>query len=148
MIRLIVFLVVAVGLSLLAAWFADHPGRVSLIWQGVQIETSVAVLLVGLALLGVLVVVLFELLRMLRGAPRRIGRRWRRSRIDKGYHALAQGLVAAAAGDSAAAKALNRRAEKLLDHNPSTLLLSAQAAQLEGDEGAARLKFQEMLKHP
>lgn len=148
MIRLIVFLVVAVGLSLLAAWFADHPGRVSLIWQGVQIETSVAVLLVGLALFGVLLVALFELLRMLRGAPRRIGRRRRRSRIDKGYHALAQGLVAAAAGDSAAAKALNRRAEKLLDHNPSTLLLSAQAAQLEGDEGAARLKFQEMLKHP
>ena len=47
MIRLIVFLVVAVGLSLLATWFADHPGRVSLIWQGVQIETSVAVLVVG-----------------------------------------------------------------------------------------------------
>jgi HemY protein len=148
MIRLIVFLVVAVGLSLLAAWFADHPGRVSLIWQGVQIETSVAVLLVGLALFGVLLVILFELLRMLRGAPRRIGRRRRRARIDKGYHALAQGLVAAAAGDTAAAKALNRRAEKLLDHNPSTLLLSAQAAQLEGDEGAARLKFQQMLKHP
>jgi HemY protein len=56
--------------------------------------------------------------------------------------------VAAAAGDTVAAKALNRRAEKLLEHRPATLLLSAQTAQLEGDEGAARIKFQEMLKHP
>ena len=140
MIRLIVFLVVAVGLSLLAAWLADHPGRVSLVWQGVQIETSVAVLLVGLALFGVVLVILFELLRMRRGAPRRLGRRRRRSRTDKGYHALAQGLVAAAAGDAAAAKALNRRAEKLLDHNPSTLQLSAQASKHEGDPTALRLK--------
>ena len=41
---------------------------------------------------------------------------------------------------------MTRRADKLLDHAPATLLLSAQTAQLEGDEGAART-FQEMLKH-
>ena len=148
MIRLILFLVVAVGLSLVAAWLADHPGRVSLIWQGTQIETSVAVLIVGVVLFGVLLVILFEILRLVRGAPRRLGQRWRRSRTDRGYQALTQGLVAAAAGDTAAAKAFNRRAEKLLDHTPSTLLLSAQAAQLEGDERAARSRFQQMLKHP
>ena len=36
MIRLVLFLVVAVALSLLAAWLADHPGRVALTWQGMQ----------------------------------------------------------------------------------------------------------------
>jgi HemY protein len=147
MIRLILFLVVAVGLSLVAAWLADHPGRVSLIWEGTQIETSIAVLVVGLVLFGVLLVILFEILRLVRGAPRRFGRHRRRARTDRGYHALTQGLVAAAAGDTAAAKALNRRAEKLLDHTPSTLLLSAQTAQLEGDDGAARIRFEQMLKH-
>ena len=55
--------------------------------------------------------------------------------------------MAAAAGDAPAAKALNRRADKLLHHAPATLLLSAQTAQLEGDEGAARQRFQEMLEH-
>ena len=45
--------------------------------------TSVAVLLVGLALFGVVLVILFELLRMLRGAPRRLGRRRRRSRTSR-----------------------------------------------------------------
>jgi HemY protein len=147
MIRLILFLVVAVGLSLAATWFADHPGRVSLIWQGLQIETSVGVLAVGVLLLGIVLVILFEVLRLLRRAPRQFGWRRRRARIDRGYQALAQGLVAAAAGDVPAAKALNRRAEKLLEHAPSTLLLSAQTAQLDGDEGAARQKFQQMLKH-
>ena len=147
MIRLVLFLAIAVVLSLLAAWLADHPGRVALTWQGTQVETSIAVLIIGILLFGVILVVLFEVVRLLGGAPRRIGRRMRRSRTDKGYQALAQGLVAAAAGDTAAAKLLNRRADKLLGHAPSTLLLSAQTAQLEGDEGAARVRFQEMLKH-
>ena len=112
-----------------------------------QVETSFAILMIAVLLFGLLLIIAFEILRLLGGAPRRIGRRRRRSRIDRGYQALAQGLVAAAAGDAAAAKALNRRAEKLLGHAPATLLLSAQAAQLEGDEGAARARFQEMLEH-
>ena len=147
MIRLIVFLIVAVAVSWLATWLVDHPGRVSLTWQGTHIETSFVVLLLAVAVIGILLVILFEILRMLRQAPSRWGRAHRRSRIDRGYAALSQGLLAAAAGDAAAAKLLNRRAEKLLYQAPATLLLSAQTAQLEGDEGTARLKFQEMLKH-
>jgi HemY protein len=148
MIRLILFLIVAVALALLAAWFADHPGRVSLVWQGMQIETSVAVAVVAAVVAAVIVVLAFEILRLVRAAPRRLRAHRRHARTDRGYQALSQGLVAAAAGDAAAAKALNRRAEKLLDHRPATLLLSAQSAQLEGDEGAARARFQQMLQHP
>ncbi|MGH6912404.1 MAG: heme biosynthesis protein HemY, partial [Geminicoccales bacterium] len=147
MIRLIAFLTVAVALAWLATWLADHPGNVSLTWQGMHIETSFAVLLVAVALIGIVLFILFEILRVLRQAPARFGRSRRRARSEKGYAALSRGLVAAAAGDSASAKVLNRRAEKLLERAPATLLLSAQAAQLEGDEGTARLKFQEMLKH-
>ena len=147
MIRLFLFLLAAVAVSLLAAWLADHPGQVALTWQGVHVETSFAVLMIAVLLLGLLLVVLFEIIRLLGGAPRRIGHRLRRSRVDRGYQALAQGLVAAAAGDTSAAKALNRRADKLLGHAPATLLLSAQAAQLEGDEVVARARFQEMLEH-
>jgi HemY protein len=147
MIRLVLFLLAAVAVSLLAAWLADHPGRVALTWQGMHVETSFAILMIAVALFGLLLIALFEIIRVLGGAPRRIGRRRRRSRVDRGYQALARGLVAAAAGDAAAAKALNRRADKLLGHAPATLLLSAQAAQLEGDEAAARARFQEMLEH-
>jgi HemY protein len=148
MIRLIVFLAIATLLSLLAAWAADHPGRVALTWRGTQVETSVAVLLIGVALLGVLLTVLFEVLRLVRGAPRRFAGYRRRRRAERGHQALAQGLVAAAAGDATAAKAHTRRADRLLRHAPSTLLLSAQTAQLEGDERGARMTFEEMLRHP
>lgn len=147
MIRLIVFLIVAVALSWLATWLVDNPGTVSLTWQGTHIETSVVVLLLAVAVIGVLLIIMFEILRVARQAPSRWGRAHRRARTDKGYAALSQGLVAAAAGDAPAAKLLNRRAEKLLQQAPATLLLSAQTAQLEGDEGTARLKFQEMLNH-
>jgi HemY protein len=146
-IRLALFLLAAVAVSLLAAWLADHPGQVALTWQGMHVETSFAILMIAVLLLGLLFIIAFEIVRLLGGAPRRIGRRLRRSRVDRGYQALTQGLVAAAAGDAAAAKALNRRADKLLGHAPATLLLSAQAAQLEGDEVAARARFQEMLEH-
>jgi HemY protein len=147
MIRLIAFLIVAVALSWLATWLVDNPGRVSLTWQGTHIETSFVVLVLAVAVIGIVLVVLFEIVRMVRQAPSRWGRAHRRARTDKGYAALSQGLVAAAAGDAPAAKLLNRRADKLLHHAPATLLLSAQTAQLEGDEGTARLRFQEMLDH-
>jgi HemY protein len=147
MIRLIAFLAVAIALSLVASWLADHPGRAALTWGGTRIETSVAVLAIGVLLLGVVLAILFEIFRLIRGAPRRLGNWRRRARAEKGYQALTQGLVAAAAGDTSAAKACNRRADRLLGHAPATLLLSAQAAQLNGDDGAARLTFNEMLKH-
>ncbi|HEX6142136.1 MAG TPA: heme biosynthesis HemY N-terminal domain-containing protein [Geminicoccaceae bacterium] len=147
MLRLIFFLLVAIALSLLATWFADNPGQVSLEWLGMRIETSVAVMIIAVLVVALIVTVVIELLRMLSGAPRHIKQRRRTARLEQGYQALSQGMVAAAAGDAAAAKHLTRRAEKLLDNAPSTLLLSAQAAQLDGDETQAHLRFQQMLKH-
>jgi HemY protein len=148
MIRLIVFLVIAVAVAVVASWFADNPGRVTLTWQGMRIETSVAILALAVLAVGILITMLFEILRLLRVAPRRFRERRHRARESEGYLALSQGMVAAAAGDTTAARQLTRRAEKLLDGAPQTLLLSAQTAQLEGDEPAARQKFQRMLRHP
>ena len=105
MIRLIVFLIVAVALSWLATWLVDNPGRVSLTWQGTHIETSFVVLLLAVAVIGIVLVILFEILRVVRQAPSRWSRAHRRSRTDKGYAALSQGLVAAAAGDAAGGQA-------------------------------------------
>lgn len=147
MIRLIVFLAIAAVLAFAASWLADHPGEIALTWQGFQVETSVAVLLVGILVVGVLLVVLFELFRVVFSTPRRLVRGRQHARQERGFMALAQGMVAASAGDKVAAKYLSRQAERLLDQAPATLLLGAQTAQLEGDETAARQKFQEMLKH-
>ena len=80
--------------------------------------------------------------------PRRVAQARRRRRERLGYRALTQGLVAAAAGDPKRARRFARRADLLLDEPPLTLLLSAQAAQLEGDDRAARGYFEAMLDQP
>jgi HemY protein len=57
-------------------------------------------------------------------------------------------MVAVAAGDVASARVQAKRAGGLLDELPLTMLLSAQAAQLDGDEAAARKYFAAMLERP
>ena len=57
-------------------------------------------------------------------------------------------MVAVAAGDPQEARRCARRADALLADPPLTLLLSAQAAQLEGDETAAKKFFTAMLDRP
>jgi HemY protein len=57
-------------------------------------------------------------------------------------------MVAVAAGDPDEAQRQARKADVLLAEPPLTLLLSAQAAQLGGDEDAARRYFSEMLNRP
>jgi HemY protein len=56
--------------------------------------------------------------------------------------------MAAAAGDLSAARTHHRQAERCLPDNGSLLLLQAQAAQLEGKEEIAHLKFRQMLERP
>src|SRR3546814_8129927 len=77
---------------------------------------------------------LYRLVRAILGTPRRIGRALSAKRRKGGYKALSQGMVAVAAGDAQEAARWSRRADDLLEDPPLTLLLSAQAAQLNGDE--------------
>jgi HemY protein len=63
----------------------------------------------------------------------------------RGYLALTRGMVAVAAGDAAEARRQMKRADGLLGDPPLTMLLSAQALQLSGDEKAAEKFFSAML---
>ncbi len=144
---LIFFTEVAVVVAL-AVWLANRPGSVVVDWQGWRVETSVGML--GLAVLAAVVVVasLFGIWRWLRRQPHEIVMARRHRREASGYRALTDGLAAVAAGDAAAARKLARRADSLLQSPPLTLLLSAQAAQLDGDEATARRCFERMLERP
>ncbi len=146
--RLIVFLVLAIAVAAAAGWFASEPGNVTLTFRGWQVETTAGVAALGAAALVIAAIALFWLISFVFGAPRRI-RAWNRARrIDRGLKALAAGMVAVAAGDPKGASRQARRAENLLDAAPLTLLLSAQAAQLEGDDTAAENYFNDMLARP
>jgi HemY protein len=144
-------LVALVGVAALIAvsvFLADHPGKVDIVFEGWLIETSVGVLLAA-AVVGVLAVVgILRLLLLLLGSPRAWRRRRRERRRGAGYRALTQGMVAVAAGDAGEAQRQAKRADVLLAEPPLTLLLSAQAAQLGGDEAAAGKFFAAMLDRP
>jgi len=141
-------LIVIAILVAVAVFVADQPGRVSILWQGWRIETSVAVLILGALAFAVAAAITFGLLRRLIGAPRALLRARREGRRRDGYRALTQGMVAVAAGDAEEAQRYARKADILLAEPPLTLLLSAQAAQLKGDEDAARKYFAAMLNRP
>ena len=149
MIRLIIFLVVAVVIAWLAVWFADNPGQVQITepFFGNTFSPPFGILVLAVLLVGAAIAVLFEFYRVVVTAPKKISRYRKQRRKERGYEELASGMIAAAAGDVGVAKQATKRAEKFLEKAPTTLLLGARSAQLEGNDGAARVKYKEMLKH-
>lgn len=141
------FALIAVAV-VVAVTLADYPGRVSIDWQGWRIDMSTGILVLLVALLVVVAVVVSRFWGAIRRAPGRFLDMRRASRRARGYKALTQGMVAVAAGDVTEARRSARRADALLDDPPLTMLLSAQAAQLSGEEAAARRYFEAMLDHP
>lgn len=148
MIRLIPYFALLVAAATGLAWLADRPGSLTVDWLGYNVHMSAflaATLLVfflaifGLAIwLGVLALT----------APRRFAR-WvahRRARI--GQEALRRGIFAAASGDRLGALKARAIAKKALPEDPLTLLLEAQAAQLNDDRIASRQAFERMLENP
>jgi len=131
-----------------AIFFADHPGQVEIVWQGWQVETSVGVFAAAAIVAALGVALFIWVVSLILGSPRAFMRRRRERRRRDGYRALTQGMVAVAAGDPQEARRYARRADALLADPPLTLLLSAQTAQLEGDEMAAKKFFTAMLERP
>lgn len=146
MIRFTIGFALLVGLGAFAAFIAGEPGTLSLVWQGQRIETSAAagILLFALTSAGLaLAVLVFRRLR-----PSALKRAKQGRDREKGWQALAQGLIAVAAGDAKDAKRLARIAEAKLKDPGKTLLLTAQASQLAGDKARAADSFSRMLDTP
>lgn len=138
---LFVIAVLAVGAGLIGA----ATGSVVIVWHGREIYTDVRVLAAGIAALALLAALLLSVLVWLVRGPGAFLRARRERRRRNGYRALTQGMVAVAAGDAEEAQKFARKADMLLAEPPLTLLLSAQAAQLKGDEQAAARYFTAML---
>jgi len=147
MIRALRYFIVIGVLAGIAAWLADQPGSVSLEWAGYRIDTSFGVLAVALGVLVVLSGLLYRIWLFIRRAPGSARLSWRGHRRSRGYQALTKGMVAVAAGDAEEARRQARKADNLLSEPPLTMLLSAQAAQLGGDERAAERFFRAMTEN-
>ena len=148
MIQALWFMVVLAVLVLAGVWLADNPGSVTVQWQGYRLDSSVALLLGAVAAVAVLAALAYRFWIVLVGLPSAVRRWCHGRRRRRGFEALTRGMVAVAAGDAEDAGRQVKRAEGLLEDPPLTLLLSAQAAQLAGDEQAAERFFKAMMERP
>ena len=148
MIRIVLFIVFVGAVAALAVFIANEPGRVEIAWGDWLVETSPGALAAAIAIVAAVAAVLWQVVRWLLHGPSGVAKARRLGRQRRGYRALTLGFVAAAAGDGHRARRLARRANLLLEEPPLTLLLSAQAAQLEGDDAAAEEYFEAMLARP
>ncbi|MBX3489653.1 heme biosynthesis HemY N-terminal domain-containing protein [Parvibaculum sp.] len=148
MLRAIFIFIVVALLSALAIWLADNPGDLTMHWRGYEIRTSFVVGVGVMALAAFLVLLVYRIVSGFIDTPASVAAFLEKRRQQKGFLALSRGMVAVAAGDAPEAKRYAAQAHKLLDAPPLTLLLAAQAAQLEGDEKSATGYFERMLEAP
>jgi HemY protein len=141
MVRVFVFFAVIMVAALGFAWLADRPGDVTVVWNGLNIQTSLMVALLGVVLAVGVLMFIWSLLRTVLRAPDLISLFLRNRRGKKGYQAISRGLVAVGAGDMHAARRHAREAHRLAPQEPLTHLLSAQTAQLAGDRTGAEKAF-------
>jgi HemY protein len=148
MIRVVLFLVLVGLLALGAAWLADRPGEVTILWLNRRIETSVLVAAAAVVFVAALSVILWSIVRALARAPKLAARSLRERRRARAYRAISGGLIAVGAGDSSAARRFAAEADRLAPREPLALLLNAQTAQLSGNRAAAEQAFRAMADRP
>jgi HemY protein len=146
MLRIVLFLVlialVAWGVSLIA----DVPGDVVVLWSGTKSTTTVGVIALTLGVIIITAIFLWSVASALWRTPARIRHARHERRHARGRHAITHGLLAIGHGDSAAARQHAEVAGRLAAHDPLTLLLHAQSAQLDGDRDRAQAAFRSMAE--
>jgi HemY protein len=145
MIRTIFVFALIVIIAMAAVWLSDYPGDVRLTWGGYVVETSVVVVGAIALVFAVLVALAYRFWIWIKHGPGRIGEIFSARRRDKGLEAISSGMVAIAAGDADEARRQAIAAEKHLSGEPMTLLLAAQAAELNDDNRAASIYYDRMM---
>ena len=146
MYRIILFLVLIALAAAGAAWVADQPGEVVMMWGGWRAHPSVPVFVLLLGTVIVAAIFAWTILLMLWRVPGRVRRGRRERRAARGRHAVTHGLLAIGHGDSNAARAHADVARRHAADDPLALLLHAQSAQLDGDRDGAQRAFRAMAE--
>jgi HemY protein len=146
MIRVVLFLISVALIAVGFAWVADRPGDVVLTWMGYRIETSLIVAALAVAVLVLVVMLLWSIVRGIWRSPEQVSLFFRHRRAMKGYLAISRGLIAIGSGDLKLARRSADDAGRLSPGDPLTLLLTAQSAQLAGDRAGAERAFRAMTR--
>jgi HemY protein len=131
-----------------AVWLAENKGSVTLNWLGYEITTSVAVLLGVSSLLFIILALGLYVVLTLLHLPLHWRDKKRIKRQKQGIDYAGKALVAIASQQGDLAESLAKKAHILLGEHALTLLLQAQAAQLQEKTARTTQLYTEMIKHP
>ncbi len=148
MIRILQFLLLIVLIAGTITFVAGLEGRIQGEAFGWKFNGSSGLIVGGFVLLIIAVSYLTGVVKDLMALPAKMRAREAKARREKGIVALTRGLEAVAVGDASDAVHHARIARRHLDEMSLTRLLSAQAAQMNGDDIAARDSFSAMLEAP
>lgn len=149
MIRILAFITLVLAFTFSVSLILGISGQTVVLINDTEISAQTAVIIICLLAVFFLTVVLTLATSGLIRLPKSIARRQRERRQEKGLMAFTRGLEAVAAGDAKDAQRYARIATRQLDTETRiTRLLTAQAAQLAGDEETAEESFAAMLEAP
>ncbi|MDE8348515.1 MAG: heme biosynthesis HemY N-terminal domain-containing protein [Acidocella sp.] len=142
--RTIIMALIVLGI---AWWVSSFPGTVTAHSGNYTITATTPVAILGLAVSAMLLTIIFRVIGSIRRAPGNVSS-WQGSRRKNlGEIAINRGLTALAAGDAKGAEAEASRARKLLGDTPLVLLLTAEAARLNGKHDQADAAFKKLATH-
>lgn len=148
MIRLLIFILITAILVFCTVWFANNPGNMTIVWLGYRFDGSIGMVALGLLALTTVLVLLWRGWTIIANSPGWLGRLLGSRRRKKGQQALTMGLLELASGDVRQALKHTRAVDRYLEDDTLTRLLTAQAAELDGNNDAAKRQFEAMLEKP
>ena len=144
---LIILLIVLAGIFVM--WASRLPGGLTLdLGAGTVYEFELVWALLAILLVGAAMALVWSLLTGLVTLPSRFSRSRKASKVKAANKALADGLLAAEAGDAAMAKKLSKRTAQHADDDRLKLLLEARAAEISDDWSGAERAWGQLARLP
>ena len=150
--KIVVFAAVVAAAAFGAAQLLELEGgvRIQMVGQEFNLTPLMAVICLILLVLAIwiflkLMALLYATLKFINGDDTALSRYFQRSREEKGYKALSEGIMALASGEGDAAMAQASKAEKYLRKPALTNLITAQAAEMKGDRRKAEEVYKRLL---
>jgi HemY protein len=143
--RNVLALIVMAAVVVAGAWWIDHlAGAVHLTLGALVIDTPISIAVVALMLFAAVLYVVFRLLAAVFGLRHVVRRSGSRANQRRGEQAVTGTLLALAAREAGDARAQAARARRYLGDTPQTLLLSAYAGSIAGEEAEATEAFEKL----